>query len=108
MMSFSFTGLYPMGGRLVKPSHIWALFDWYQGACFRCEAVAVPVAHVGDITVRDNALPLFACHHCIFRMQQSHWFRTGRRAWPLRKLQLPSGPRNPVHLGRNSDGGCGS
>lgn len=78
----------------MKPSHIWALFDWYQGVCFRCEAVAVPVAHVGDITVKDKALPLFACHHCIFRMQQSHWFRTGRQAWPLRRLQL-SGVTEP-------------
>jgi hypothetical protein len=78
----------------MKPGQIWELFDWIQGACFRCEAVHVPVAHVGDITVQDTALPLFACHHCIFRMQQSHWFRTGKRAWPLRRLQLP-GPREP-------------
>lgn len=74
----------------MKPTAIWDLFDWFHGACFRCEASGVPVAHVGDITVRETALPLFACHRCIFRMQQSHWFRTTRRAWPLRRLQLPA------------------
>lgn len=78
----------------MKPQQIWDLFDWYRGTCFRCEALGVPVAHVGDMVVRGAALPLFACHHCIFRMQQSHWFRTTRRAWPLHRLQLP-GPTEP-------------
>ncbi|WP_216587745.1 hypothetical protein [Streptomyces brasiliscabiei] len=78
----------------MKPQQLWDLFDWYRGACFRCEASGVPVAHVGDITVKDKALPLFACHRCIFRMQQSHWFRTTTRAWPLYRLQLP-GPSEP-------------
>lgn len=79
----------------MKPQEIWDLFDWYQGACFRCEAFPVPVALVGDMTAQDTAIPLYACHHCIFRMQQRHWFATGRRAWHLEGLQLPprAGPR---------------
>ncbi|GHJ32996.1 hypothetical protein TPA0910_74290 [Streptomyces hygroscopicus subsp. sporocinereus] len=73
----------------MRPRQIWDVFDWCQGACFRCEAVRVPVALVGEVTAHDETLPLYACHHCIFRMQQSHWFATGRRAWQLERLQLP-------------------
>lgn len=87
----------------MKPGQIWDLFDWYHGACFRCEAVRVPVALVGDMTAHDSTLPLYACHRCIFRMQQSHWFATGRRAWHLERLQLPprGGSRRtrPLSLG---------
>jgi hypothetical protein len=73
----------------MKPAQIWEVFDWHRGTCFRCEAVGVPVAAVGDITAHGSTLPLYACHLCVFRMQQSHWFATGRRAWPLERLQLP-------------------
>ncbi len=73
----------------MRPAQIWEVFDWYRGACFRCEAIGVPVAVIGDITAHGSTLPLHACHFCVFRMQQSHWFTTGRRAWQLDPLQLP-------------------
>ena len=82
----------------MKPQQIWDLFDWFRGTCFRCEAVGVPVAIVGEITARETAQPLYACHLCIFRMQQSHWFALRRRAWPLEQLQLP--PRQGRRVGR--------
>ena len=72
----------------MKPAQIWDVFDWYRGVCFRCEAVGVPVALVGEMTAHETTLPLYACHHCVFRMQQSHWFATGRRAWALERLHL--------------------
>ncbi|XHM66162.1 hypothetical protein ACE6JH_04870 [Streptomyces nigra] len=84
----------------MKPQQVWELFQWYRGACFRCEAVGVPVAIVGDIAAQDTTLPLYACHLCIFRMQQSHWFRTTSRAWPLERLQLP--PREGKRAGRTA------
>lgn len=73
----------------MTPSPIWQPFEWVRGACFRCEAVGVPVALVGDVTAYDRAMPLYACHFCIFRLQQAHWVATGRRAWPLERLLLP-------------------
>lgn len=71
---------------------LWQPFQWFRGSCFRCEAIGVPVALVGDITMYDKAMPLYACHLCIFRLQQAHWLATGRRAWPLYELSLPSSP----------------
>lgn len=73
----------------MKPAQIWEVFDWYRGSCFRCEAVGVPVAAIGDITMYDKVMPLHACHLCVFRLQQAHWTATGRRAWPLKELTLP-------------------
>ncbi len=69
---------------------IWEPFEWFHGSCFRCEALGVPVALVGDITMYDKAMPLYACHLCIFRLQQRHWVATGRIAWKLDRLQLPA------------------
>lgn len=31
----------------MRSDQIWDLFDWYHGACFRCEAFRVPVTGRG-------------------------------------------------------------
>lgn len=81
----------------MTPTTVWQHFDWFRGTCFRCDTTGIPVAHVGDVTSYGKPMPLYACHLCIFRLQQRHWIETGRQAWPLHLLQLPPSTRNRAH-----------
>jgi len=90
----------------IGPVDLWARFAWTRGTCFRCETKGVPVATVGAIEVREIPVELRACHYCVFRLEQLHWFEVGRRRLRrdqsetplLQNRPKPSVPSLPRHL----------
>jgi hypothetical protein len=88
----------------LKPSELWSRFDWQRGNGFKCDRTDLPVAEIGEIQSAEHVFCLFACHQCVFRLEQLHWAmreRAARRQYasptppeqtaPRRRLRIPAG-----------------